>query len=121
PQTPIQPPPEASTPPPDPTPACTYAECLRLMPDYPIRRAEDGDGIPFLDPKTIPEDDADFSAWYLDHVKKFFEVTDPEYDDLFGAHALEHKKTGVSKSVAFDALACDGSANYVKCTLNEAV
>jgi len=100
----------------DQIPACTYEECLRLKPDYPICRAENGDGIPFLNPNDIPSDDAGFTAWYRKHVKRFFGVTDPEYDDLFGTHGLEHKKTGVSKSVAFDALACDGSGNYVKCT-----
>ena len=100
----------------DQIPACTYAECLAIKPDYPIRRAEDGDGIPFLDPKDIPPDDAAFTKWYRNHVKRFFGVSDEDHDKLFGAHDLEHKKTGVSKSIAFDALACDGAGNYAKCT-----
>jgi hypothetical protein len=104
----------------DQIPACTYADCLRIMPDYPIRRAEDGDGIPFQDPRDIPGDDAKFTIWYRRYVKWFFGVTGPEYDEFFGVHALEHKKTGVTKSVAFDALACDGSGNYMKCTRDDA-
>src|SRR5262249_38176993 len=58
-------------------PACTYAECLRRKPDYPLRRAEDGDGVPFLDPRTVPQDDAGFTAWYRDRVKTFFGVAGP--------------------------------------------
>jgi hypothetical protein len=100
----------------DQIPACTYEECLKLKHDYPINRAEDGDGIPFLDPKTIPQDDEDFTAWYRDHVKRFFRVEGGEYDALFGTHSLEHKKTSMSRKVVFDALACDGSGNYAKCT-----
>jgi hypothetical protein len=100
----------------DQIPACTYADCLRIMPDYPIRRAEDGGGVPFLDPATIPQDDAGFTAWYRRHVMWFFGVSGAEYDEFFSTHALEHKKTSVTKSVAFDALGCDGSGNYMKCT-----
>jgi hypothetical protein len=100
----------------DQVPACTYEECLKIKPDYPIRRAEAGDGIPFLDPSAVPQDDAGFTAWYREHVKRFFGVGGPEYDHLLGTHALEHKRTGVSKAVAFDALACDGSGNYLKCS-----
>jgi hypothetical protein len=99
----------------DQVPACPYAECLRLRPDYPIRRAEDGGGIPFLDPGTIPQDDAQFTAWYREHVKRFFGVAGEEYEALFDTHDLEHKQTGVTRSAAFDALACDGAANYAKC------
>src|SRR5262249_20807775 len=75
----------------DQIPACTYEECLRIRPDYSIRRAEDGDGIPFLDPATIPQDNAGFTAWYRGHVKRFFGVTSPDYDGLFDTHDLEHK------------------------------
>jgi hypothetical protein len=100
----------------DQIPACTFAECLRLKPDYPVRRAEGGDGIPFLDPKTIPQDDGGFTDWYRGHVQRFFGVAGPEYDRLFGTHALEHKRTGTSQRVDFDALACDGASNYLKAT-----
>jgi hypothetical protein len=100
----------------DQVPACTFAECLRLKPDYPIRRAEDGDGIPFLDPATIPQDDGEFTLWYRDHAKRFFDAGGPEFHDLVGAHALEHKQTGTTGRIAFDALACDGSGNYLKLT-----
>jgi hypothetical protein len=103
----------------DQVPACTYEECLKIMPDYPIRRAEAEaeaeDGIPFVDPTAIPQDDAGFTEWYCGHVKRFFGVSGPEYDNLLSTHALEHKRTGVSRSVAFDGLACDGSGNYLKC------
>jgi hypothetical protein len=101
----------------DQIPACTFAECLRRRPDYPIRRAEDGGGIPFLDPRDIPEDDAGFTQWYRGHVKQFFGVTEPAYDRLFDTHALEHKKTGTTPRAEFDGLACDGAGNYLKATL----
>jgi hypothetical protein len=100
----------------DQVPACTFAECLRIKPDYPIRRAEEGDGIPFQDPKTIPQGD-DFTPWYREHVQRFLGVSGSDYDALFGTHALEHKQTGKTGSVVFDALACDGAGNYMKCTI----
>ena len=77
----------------DQIPACTYAECLHIKPDYPIRRAEAGDGIPFVDPATIPADDNGFTIWYRQHVKTFFEIEGSEYEELFATHNLEHKKT----------------------------
>jgi hypothetical protein len=103
----------------DQVPAITFPECLEIRPDYPLRRAEDGDGIPFLSASAIPQDDEGFTAWYREHVKWFFGVGGPEYDALFGTHALEHKMTGVTKRVAFDALGCDGSGNYVKATAGD--
>ena len=103
----------------DQIPACTLEECLRIQPDYPLRRAEADSGIPFVDPASIPKDDAGFTQWYRQHVKRFFGVAGPEYDALFGIHQLEHKKIGTGQSVAFDALACDGCGNYVKCTRDD--
>lgn len=103
----------------DQIPACTYRECLQLKADYPIHRADEGDGIPFVDPASIPGDDAGFTAWYREHVRKFFEVEGVEYDSFFSTHSLEHKKTGTLGTVAFDALACDGSGNYAKCVQDE--
>ncbi len=100
----------------DQIPACTFAECLARCPDYPIRRAEAGSGIPFLDPATIPGDDTGFTAWYRDHAKRFFGVSGAEYDALWATHELEHKKTGVTRAVAFDALGTDGCGNYLKAT-----
>jgi hypothetical protein len=100
----------------DQIPACTYAECLQHKPDYPIRRAEAGDGIPFIDPATIPQEDTAFTAWYRGHLQRFFAVATADHDRLFATHKLEHKKTGVSKAVAFDALACDGAGTYAKCS-----
>jgi hypothetical protein len=90
----------------DQVPAGTLAECLAGCPDYPIDRAAFGG--PFLDPASVPDDDAGFTAWYRGHVKRFLGVDGPEYDDLFGRHDLAHK------GGAFDGLCCDGSANYVK-------
>lgn len=90
----------------DQIPAGTLAECLAGCPDYPINRA-DFVG-PFLDPASIPDDDAGFTDWYRDHVKRFFGVSGQDYDALFSRHELAHK------GGPFDGLCCDGSANYVK-------
>jgi hypothetical protein len=99
----------------DQIPACSYAECLERMPDYPIRRAEDGDGVPFLDPATIPDDDAGFTAWYREHVRRFFEADDPAFLAVVGVHDLEHKRQGKDGPVAFDGLGCGSCGDYVKC------
>jgi hypothetical protein len=98
----------------DQIPACTFEECLEIQPDYPVRRAESD--IPFLDPASIPSDTSEFTEWYREHVKAFFGVSGASYDKLFATHDLEHKATGDTDSIAFDGLACDGSANYIKCT-----
>jgi hypothetical protein len=100
----------------DQIPACTFAECLEIFPDYPIRRAEADSGIPFIDPATIPTDDAGFTEWYRTHVRSFFGISGRDYDELFATHELEHKQTGVTKATVFDALATDGGANYAKLT-----
>ena len=47
-------------------------------------------------------------------MKRFFGVSGPEYDRLFGLHDLEHKKSGDPERTFFDGLCCDGSANYLK-------
>jgi hypothetical protein len=101
----------------DQIPACTYAECLRVQPDYPIKRAEVNGSMAFLDPATVPDDDATFTVWLRGHLARFFEIPEERVDDLFGAHALEHKKTVAS--AAFDALGCDGAGNYLKCMKRE--
>jgi hypothetical protein len=100
----------------DQIPACSFAECLRIKADYPIWRAEDGDGIPFLDPESIPQEDAAFTEWFRCHVRRFFAVQGEEFDRLLATHALEHKTTreGDAKRADFDALACDGASNYLK-------
>jgi len=108
----------------DRIPACTFAECLRIMPDYTLRHADEDSGIPFLDPSQIPEDDQEFTSWYRDHMKRFFEVDGDEYDRLLSIHALEHKKTGSEKLSSrergsFDAMCCDGSGNYIKLRRSE--
>ncbi len=100
----------------DQIPACSFEECLRIKPDYPIRRAEKNSSIPFLKPSKTPSDDAEFTEWYGEHVRRFFGAMAPEFKRLIRNHRLEHKKTGLGQSIAFDALACDGSANYVKCS-----
>ena len=40
-------------------------------------------------------------------------------DTLLSIHQLEHKRTGKSNKTAFDAQACDGCGNYVKCNRGE--
>lgn len=101
----------------DRIPACTYAQCLEIMPDYPLRHADDESGIPFLAPEAIPKEDAAFTRWYRDHVVAFFEAGGGQLHALL-AHVLEHKLTGKTGSPSFDALACDGAGNYLKCERN---
>jgi hypothetical protein len=101
----------------DQIPACTFAECLRIQPDYPLRRAEDDCGIPFLDPDDIPIDDEEFTTWYRKHVLRFFAIDGPKFEALFRIHNLVHKQNGSSHS--FDALACDGGGNYLKCQASD--
>jgi hypothetical protein len=96
----------------DEVPALTFKECLAAYNDYPINRA--GFKGQFLDSATIPDDDAAFTQWYREHVKRFFGVRGPDYDWLFGLHNLEHKKCGDPAVTSFDGLCCDGSANYIK-------
>jgi hypothetical protein len=104
----------------DRIPACTFRECLEIMPDYPLRHADDQSGIPFVDPAKIPEDDAEFSVWLVQHLCRFFETDGEDQLKLFSTHQFEHKRAGSDNSPAFDALACDGSANYVKLVKNSA-
>jgi hypothetical protein len=96
----------------DQVPAGTFAECLAACPEYAINRA--GFRGPFQDPASIPTEEGAFTAWYAQHVRRFFAVDGPEYDWLFGLHELTHKKCGNPAREAFDALCCDGPANYVK-------
>jgi hypothetical protein len=98
----------------DQIPCCTFEECLQAKPDYPIRRAEDNEGIPFRSAAEIPLDDVGFTKWYRDHVRRFFAVPDGRLDDLLDTHALAHKLTGKSGADAFDGLGCDGAGNYLK-------
>jgi hypothetical protein len=97
----------------DQIPAIPYAECLRKKPDYPIRRAEEGEDIPFLDPATVPTDPEGFASWYRQHAKWFFDLDGAEYDRLLETCDPEPKRA-TAESVTFDALGCDGAANYVK-------
>jgi hypothetical protein len=96
----------------DQVPACTLAECLEILPDYATRRPEAGSAIPFLDPDSIPEGDAEFSAWYGEHTARFFEVDGPALRAVTGLD-LEHKSDEAGDP-AFDAMACDGSTNHAK-------
>jgi hypothetical protein len=98
----------------DQIPACTFARCLELQPDYSLRRAEDGGLIPFLDPVDIPLDDREFTAWYRAHVRRFFGLDAEAPDAPFSLHDLEHKTSNGLPS--FDALACDGGSCYLKCS-----
>jgi hypothetical protein len=102
----------------DQVPSCTYAECLRRKPDYPLSRAEAGDGIPFLGPAGIPMDRGRFTAWYREHLRRFFGLSGRDADDLFAIHQLEHKTIERTKAVTFDGLGCDGAGNYLKATVD---
>jgi hypothetical protein len=102
----------------DRIPACTYAECLAAKPDYPLRHVDESAGIPFHKPEDIPVDDQEFTMWYREHVKSFFEVDGKEYDSLFSTHKMEHKHTGATDRTDFDAMACDGNGNYLKILLD---
>lgn len=103
----------------DQIPDCAFAECLQIQPDYPLRRAEAEAGIPFVDPASIATDDAEFTIWFREHLKRFFGVSGADYDELFSTHALEHKRTPSTQTAAFDALASDGCGNYAKCTRSQ--
>lgn len=96
----------------DQVPAVTFAECLRLQPDYPVRRAEAGGPIPFLPPGQLPADDPAFTAWSRAHTRWFFGAGGGELDRLVNTHEMEHKRT--RGRVSFDLLLCDGAGNYVK-------
>lgn len=100
----------------DQIPAVTFAECLRLFPDYARRRPEEE--VPYLDPAQVPTDDAEFTAWYRTHFKRFFGVSGPEYDELLGLHAIAHKGCGNGDKM-FDGLCCDGVSNYAKLLFRE--
>ena len=97
----------------DRVPACTFRECLEQQPDYPLRHADDSSGLSFYDTAEIPDDDANFNAWFRGHVSQFFEV-EPSVAERLVMHTLEHKLTGTTGSPSFDAMACDGSANNMK-------
>lgn len=103
----------------DQIPACSYTECLRILPDYPLRRAEADDGIPFLDPEGIPRDDQRFTGWYREHVRRFFGDSSSAFRELIGSHDLEHTLHD-GGTTAYDSQACDGPGNYVKCVRSEA-
>jgi hypothetical protein len=99
----------------DRIPACTFRECLERQADYPLRHADGSSGIPFYDPAEIPLDDRGFNQWFRQHVRRYFELDESVLDRLI-LHQLEHKLTGTTGSASLDAMACDGSANYVKLT-----
>jgi hypothetical protein len=103
----------------DEIPALTYAACLRRQPDYPIHRAESDGRIPFKEAATIPIAEDEFTAWYVEHAKRFFEVEGPDYTAFFSSHELSHKRTEQTHAATFDALACDGAGNYIKATITE--
>src|SRR5262245_23359491 len=82
--------------------------------------ALDNDTPPSLDRATDPTAALATERWYRDHVKRFFGVSGPEYDRLFGLHSLKHKETSKDGPVAFDGLCCDGASNYIKLLWDEA-
>lgn len=97
----------------DRIPSCTFAECLRRQPDYPLHHTDETSRIPFYDPAEIPQDDAAFAKWYPTHVQTFLDISSEAASRIL-IHQLEHKPTGDTGSPAFDGLACDGSANHIK-------
>jgi hypothetical protein len=103
----------------DQIPAVNFARCIELWPDFPIRRAEEGCGIPFLNPDTIPTDDGEFTVWYRRHARDFLADGGSELEGQLAIHSLEHKRCGKSTATTFDALAADGVGNYVKANLDE--
>ncbi len=102
----------------DQIPAARFADCLLVHSDYPIRRAEEGDGITFLEPSSVPADGAAFNDWYRRHVRWFFECGSV-LDELVSIHELVHKRCGQSGRLNFDGLAVDGAGNYVKAIRDE--
>ena len=98
----------------DQIPACPFSECLRLQPDYALRRAEDGGPIPFLDPAEVPVDDAGFTAWYRGHARRFFGRHLDDRTEPYELHDQRHKL--VVGGHSFDGLACEGGGGYVKCS-----
>lgn len=102
----------------DQIPACTFDECLRRCPDYTLRRPEGGE-IPFMAPAEIPEDDQGFTRWLQERAKWFFGASEEPFSELVSLPVMEHKQTGTTGTTSFDALACDSSGNYVKCTLSD--
>jgi hypothetical protein len=70
------------------------------------------------DPGDIPDDDAGFTTWYRAHARRFFGNEQDGFADLVDGHQLEHKRTGSTGSVAFDALATDGCSNYLKASID---
>jgi hypothetical protein len=103
----------------DQIPAIPYSECRQNQANYPSHRAEIDGLISFRNPATIPTDPERFTAWYVEHAKRFFQVKGAEYASFFSSHQLVHKLTGKGKSATFDALACDGAGNYLKATRAE--
>jgi len=101
----------------DQIPNGTFEECLRQQNDYPLLRAEATSQISFCQESTIPSKNDEFTDWFRGHVKHFFNVEGEDYDRLFGLHCLEHKMAGAPRSASFDALAVDGSGNYLKCSI----
>lgn len=99
----------------DQIPHASFRECLELRPDFPIRRVDEDDGITFRRRQGVPSEDGEFTTWFQRHVKQFFGVQGQDYDELFGIHALVHKSSGEPPHTSFDALAVDGSGNYLKC------
>jgi hypothetical protein len=98
----------------DQIPAGTNTDCLLAKATYPVIRAEEGEGIGFEDPATVPQGKEEFTRWFVAKAQRFFGVAGQDYERLFASHLLEHKTCGADKSPTFDVLCCDGAANYLK-------
>jgi hypothetical protein len=101
-------------------PAGTLAGCLTRRPNYPVSRAEEGDGVRFVKPEQIPLEAAAFTSWYRAHVARFFAARGENLrrlGDLLAVHELEHKPLPGGGPCTFDGLATDGAANTLKAYL----
>lgn len=101
----------------DQIPAVPFAALLQSCPDYCRHRPEAG-AFQAINPEQIPTTDREFTIWYREHVRRFFDVKGTEWEDLLEIHVLEHKTTGQDRKSCYDALCCDGSSNYVKLSLS---
>jgi hypothetical protein len=103
----------------DRVPSCSFEECLRRQADYPLRHADERSGIPFQDPRTIPDDDDGFGRWYIQHVQRFFRSREFDFRNLLSIRRLAHKEAAAG-TCSFDALGTAGCGDYVKAIRNDA-
>ena len=100
----------------DQIPAATFEECLYRQLDFPMRRADHGDGIQFLNPLDVPATDSEFTNWYRQRAMAFFATENADFRRLVTLHGLEHKavndKEGKEK-VFFDGFIGFGAGDNI--------